>query len=125
VTGDAPVVETTSSTIAGRCLQGLGLGSGGTDNRPDLIPGGDNNPILGGPDHCFDETQFTPRGSCGSRCRQTALYRFRIDEGSAFSLSLVSRKLFKTSVLCDDQQERLFRIQAMPIVGNNICESNQ
>jgi hypothetical protein len=26
--------------------------------RPDLIPGGDNNPILGGPDRYFDPAQF-------------------------------------------------------------------
>jgi hypothetical protein len=26
--------------------------------RPDLVPGGDNNPVLGGPDRYFDVTQF-------------------------------------------------------------------
>jgi hypothetical protein len=29
--------------------------------RPDLIPGGDNNPILGGPDLYFDPLQFVPQ----------------------------------------------------------------
>jgi hypothetical protein len=43
-----------------RCLQGSQGGAGGTDNRPDLIPGGNNNPVLGGPDHYFDELQFEP-----------------------------------------------------------------
>jgi hypothetical protein len=28
--------------------------------RPDLIPGGNNNPVLGGPDRYFDASQFTP-----------------------------------------------------------------
>jgi hypothetical protein len=28
--------------------------------RPDLIPGGDNNPVLGGPDKYFDPSQFSP-----------------------------------------------------------------
>jgi hypothetical protein len=28
--------------------------------RPDLIAGGDQNPVLGGPDHYFDERQFEP-----------------------------------------------------------------
>jgi hypothetical protein len=42
-------------------LARLGLGS----SRPDLAPGGDDNPILGGPDVYFDASQFalppTPR----------------------------------------------------------------
>lgn len=56
-----------------RCLQGLSLGSGGADNRADLKPGGDNNPILGGPDHYFDETQFIPGplGFYGNVARNT------------------------------------------------------
>lgn len=33
------------------------LGSG---RRPDLVPGGDANPVLGGPDQYFDPSQFTP-----------------------------------------------------------------
>jgi outer membrane receptor protein involved in Fe transport len=32
----------------------------GGSRRPDLIPGGDNNPVLGGPDVYFDASQFTP-----------------------------------------------------------------
>ena len=28
--------------------------------RANLVPGGDPNPVLGGPDHYFDETQFAP-----------------------------------------------------------------
>ncbi len=28
--------------------------------RANLVPGGDPNPVLGGPDHYFDETQFSP-----------------------------------------------------------------
>lgn len=28
--------------------------------RPDLVPGGDNNPVLGGPDQYFDVSQFAP-----------------------------------------------------------------
>jgi hypothetical protein len=37
----------TTSLLAGR-------------RRPDLAPGGDNNPVLGGPDLYFDPTQFVP-----------------------------------------------------------------
>jgi len=43
-----------------RCLQGSQAGAGGTDNRPDLIAGGNSNPVLGGPDHYYDELQFQP-----------------------------------------------------------------
>ncbi|MBI4482709.1 MAG: TonB-dependent receptor [Acidobacteria bacterium] len=32
----------------------------GGSRRPDLIPGGDNNPRLGGPDRYFDRSQFKP-----------------------------------------------------------------
>jgi hypothetical protein len=41
--------------------------------RPDLIPGGDNNPILGGPDLYFDPMQFVPqaRGFLGDVGRNT------------------------------------------------------
>ena len=56
------------------CRQGTsGGGSSGGDNRPDLIPGGNNNPVLGGPDHYFDETQFVlqPTGYYGNLGRNT------------------------------------------------------
>ena len=56
------------------CRQGTsGGGSSGGDNRPDLIPGGNNNPVLGGPDHYFDETQFVlqPLGYYGTLGRNT------------------------------------------------------
>jgi hypothetical protein len=33
----------------------------GGASRPDLIPGGDNNPVLGGPDQYFDANQFVPQ----------------------------------------------------------------
>ncbi|MEE8348627.1 MAG: TonB-dependent receptor, partial [Acidobacteriota bacterium] len=50
----------TSGYDACRCLSGASLGSRGGDNRPDLAPGGDNNPVLGGPDLYFDPLQFIP-----------------------------------------------------------------
>jgi hypothetical protein len=40
------------------------------DLRANLIPGGDNNPVLGGPDRYFDTSQFVPSACQGSRiCR--------------------------------------------------------
>jgi hypothetical protein len=32
----------------------------GGSRRPDLVPGGDNNPVLGGPDRYFDASPFAP-----------------------------------------------------------------
>jgi hypothetical protein len=63
VTGEAPLVETTSSSLVGLV------------DRPNLIPGGNNNPVLHGgrnPDEYFDYTQFEPAppgipGQPGSR----------------------------------------------------------
>ncbi len=45
----------------------------GTYSRPDLIPGGNPNPILGGPDKYFDADQFVPqqRGYYGTVGRNT------------------------------------------------------
>jgi hypothetical protein len=46
-----------------RCLSGEIFGSSTTDNRPDLIPGGDNNPVLHDgrePTEYFDTSQFVP-----------------------------------------------------------------
>jgi hypothetical protein len=41
--------------------------------RPDLVPGGDHNPILGGTEQYFDPTQFVPqqRGFLGNLGRNT------------------------------------------------------
>jgi hypothetical protein len=38
--------------------------------RVNLIPGGDNNPVLGGPDKYFDTSQFVPSSCQGSRICQ-------------------------------------------------------
>ena len=35
--------------------------------RPNLIPGGNNNPVLGGPDKYYDVSQFVPSHCMGSR----------------------------------------------------------
>jgi hypothetical protein len=35
--------------------------------RPNLIPGGNNNPVLGGPDRYYDFTQFVPSTCTGAR----------------------------------------------------------
>jgi hypothetical protein len=35
--------------------------------RPNLVPGGNNNPVLGGPDRYYDVTQFVPSTCTGSR----------------------------------------------------------
>jgi hypothetical protein len=45
----------------------------GAGSRPDLIPGGNNNPVLGGPDRYFDPTQFIPQrpGFYGTLGRNT------------------------------------------------------
>jgi hypothetical protein len=44
-------------------------------SRPDLIPGGDNNPILGDPDRYFDPTQFVlpPTRAIGNVGRNTLI----------------------------------------------------
>jgi hypothetical protein len=43
--------------------------------RPDLIPGGNANPVLGGPDLYFDPTQFVPSqlGFFGTLSRNTVI----------------------------------------------------
>lgn len=44
------------------------------DLRPDLVPGGNNNPITGEPNRYFDVTQFTPLGSVfGTLGRNTVI----------------------------------------------------
>ena len=70
-----------------RCLNGFLLGFAGTDNRPDLIPGGDNNPVLGGPDKYFDPSQFVagPEGFYGTLGRNT----LRIPGVSQLDLALI------------------------------------
>jgi hypothetical protein len=48
--------------------QRAGPGQRGTGGlRPNLIPGGDNNPVLGGPDLYYDPTQFTSSTCFGGR----------------------------------------------------------
>jgi outer membrane receptor protein involved in Fe transport len=43
--------------------------------RPNLIPGGNNSPVLGGPDKYYDPSQFLPSTCRGSvYCYNTALY---------------------------------------------------
>jgi hypothetical protein len=43
--------------------------------RPDLVPGGDNNPVLGGPERYFDPSQFVPSelGFLGNLGRNTLI----------------------------------------------------
>ncbi|MBI4460997.1 MAG: TonB-dependent receptor [Acidobacteria bacterium] len=64
--------------------QGLVLGfdrsfsrvrGGSNGDRPELKPGGDNNPVLGGPDRYYDPTHFTlqPLGYFGSLGRDTLI----------------------------------------------------
>ena len=45
----------------------------GSESRPSLIPGGDNNPVLGSPDKWFDSSQFVmpPEGFHGDMGRLT------------------------------------------------------
>lgn len=57
-----------------RCLNGASGGAGGTNNtRPDLAPGANNNPVLGGPDKYFDPSVFLapPTGYYGNLGRNT------------------------------------------------------
>jgi hypothetical protein len=73
-----------------RCLNGEIFGLSTTDNRPDLIPGGDNNPILDGgrePTAYFDPSQFVPApaGFYGNLGRNT----LRIPGIQQFDLSFV------------------------------------
>jgi hypothetical protein len=51
---DGPPVTVTVGANA--ALTALGLGA----QKPDLVPGGDKNPVLGDPDKYFDVTQFAP-----------------------------------------------------------------
>jgi hypothetical protein len=46
------------ATIAQATTTATSLISG--TRRPDLVPGGDNNPVLGGPNQYFDPSQFKP-----------------------------------------------------------------
>jgi hypothetical protein len=73
-----------------RCLNGEIFGLSTTDNRPDLIPGGDNNLILHGgrePREYFDASQFVPAppGFYGTLGRNT----LRTPGVAQFDLSLV------------------------------------
>ncbi|MCH8267799.1 MAG: TonB-dependent receptor [Acidobacteria bacterium] len=54
--------------------------------RPDLIPGGDNNPVLGSPDLYFDTSQFalSPLGQFGNLARNTLI----LPGSAVFDLSL-------------------------------------
>ncbi len=44
-------------------------------DRPDLVPGASNNPVLGGPDRYFDVSSFTlqPKGYLGTLGRNTLI----------------------------------------------------
>ena len=73
-----------------RCLSGEIFGVSTTDNRPDLIPGGDSNPVLHGgrePTEYFDRDQFVPApaGFHGNIGRNT----LRIPGVATFDFSLV------------------------------------
>jgi hypothetical protein len=73
-----------------RCLNGEIFGLSTTDNRPDLIPGGDNNLILHGgrePREYFDASQFVPAppGFYGTLGRNT----LRTPGVAQFDLSMV------------------------------------
>ena len=73
-----------------RCLSGEIFGVSTTDNRPDLIAGGDSNPVLHGgrePTEYFDRDQFVPApaGFHGNLGRNT----LRIPGVSTFDFSLV------------------------------------
>ncbi len=73
-----------------RCLSGEIFGASITDNRPDLIPGGDSNPVLHDgrePTEYFDRTQFVPApaGFHGNIGRNT----LRLPGVSTFDFSLI------------------------------------
>ena len=71
---------------------------GSNGDRPDLKSGGDNNPVLGGPDRYYDPTQFVlqPLGYFGNLGRQTI-----IAPGYAtFDLSV--NKNFTLSAVCEN-----------------------
>ncbi len=73
-----------------RCINGEIFGVSTTDNRPDLIPGGDINPVLGDgrePTKYYDPSQFVaaPPGFFGQLGRNT----LRIPGVAQFDFSLV------------------------------------
>ncbi|MBI2821439.1 MAG: TonB-dependent receptor [Acidobacteria bacterium] len=75
-----------------RCLSGEIFGLAGTDNRPDLISGGNSNPVIGDgrePVRYFDPGQFVPgpEGFYGNLGRNT----LRIPGLAQFDFSLVKR----------------------------------
>ena len=78
--------------------------------RPDLIPGGNNNPILGGIDKYFDPTQFRPqqRGFYGNLGRNT--------------LTGPGRVMFDASVLKNvrvgEDKTIQFRVEAFNILNH-------
>ena len=57
-TSGRPVNVTMATTTATARIGSSGAGGGG--RRPDLVAGGDNNPVLGGADQYFNPSQFTP-----------------------------------------------------------------
>ncbi|MDA2934180.1 TonB-dependent receptor [Acidobacteria bacterium AH-259-D05] len=82
-----------------RCLNGEIFGVSTTDNRPDLIPGGDNNPILSDgrePTRYFDSSQFVPApaGFYGQLGRNT----LRIPGIAQFDLSFVKKTMISEEV---------------------------
>jgi hypothetical protein len=77
-----------------RCINGEIFGVSTTDNRPDLISGGNQNPVLGDgrePEKYFDPTQFepAPAGFYGQLGRNT----LRIPGVAQFDFSLVKKTL--------------------------------
>ena len=75
-----------------RCINGEIFGVSTTDNRPDLVAGGNQNPVIGDgrePEKYFDGTQFErgPAGFYGRLGRNT----LRIPGVAQFDLSLVKK----------------------------------
>ena len=70
-----------------------GFGSNTRGSRPDLCPGGNNNPVLGGPDQYFDPLQFClqPDGFFGNLGRNTMIgpglvnFDFSLEKGISLS----------------------------------------
>ena len=77
-----------------RCINGEIFGVSTTDNRPDLISGGDQNPVLGDgrePTKYYDSSQFeaAPAGFYGQLGRNT----LRIPGVAQFDFSLIKKML--------------------------------
>ncbi len=75
ISGITSIASGAPFPVTSDCCSGSGSSGSAIQDRPDLAPGRDNNPILGGPDRYFDVTAFVPAksGYYGNLGRNTTI----------------------------------------------------